>query len=236
MKILITGISSGLGYGLAQAYLERGDFVFGLSRRAPASALLEYSSFKFTSLDLSDFDAVSVGVPTLIAGTEELDLVILNAGILGEIRDMRDTPLSELRQIMDVNLWSNKVLLDALNSTGTKIKQVVTISSGASQSGNRGWSGYAISKAALNMLTQLYAAENPETHYAAVAPGLIDTAMQDYISTKPSVDQFPALQRLIDARGTGAMPNPEGAAKILLETFPKLLSLPSGAYADVRKL
>ncbi|NQZ60089.1 MAG: hypothetical protein HRT88_21775 [Lentisphaeraceae bacterium] len=59
----------------------------------------------------------------------------------------------------------------------------------------------------MNSLIQLYAHENVDTHYAAFAPGLIDTSMQDYLCSRQDVDEFPSLQRIQSARSTMSMPS-----------------------------
>lgn len=137
---------------------------------------------------------------------------------------------------MEVNVWANKWLLDRLFSESRRIEQVVAISSGASQSGSRGWNGYSISKAALNMLIKLYAGERPQTHFTALAPGLVDTAMQDYLTSLPGDLRYPPLNILKAAKGTDQMPDSESCARRLIEAFPRLLKLQSGVYADIRKL
>ncbi|MEQ9366626.1 MAG: SDR family NAD(P)-dependent oxidoreductase [Leptospirales bacterium] len=240
-NVLITGVSSGLGYGFARAYLEDGWSVYGLSRRVPEG--LPDGALRFQTLDLGNYDAIAPALGELTGDVEALDLVILNAGVLGEIEDLRDAPIDRLRRTMDENLWANKAILDTLlkdeaaGGPGLVVGQVIAISSGASINGHRGWSGYSISKTALNMLTMLYAREVPETHFTALAPGLIDTSMQDYMSERPDVKKFGSVQRLRDARGTEAMPEPYAAARKIMPVFAKLKSdHPSGDFADVRKL
>ena len=46
------------------------------------------------------------------------------------------------------------------------------------------------------MLARLYAHEFPQTHLTAVAPGIIDTAMMDYLCDDSDPEAFPAVQRL----------------------------------------
>ncbi|MEN8661068.1 MAG: SDR family NAD(P)-dependent oxidoreductase [Lentimonas sp.] len=232
--IFITGVSSGLGYGLAKAYLERGDFVYGCSRRVP-EALVE-KGLKHLILDLSDAETSESRLGEWVSSIGVLDVVILNAGKLGEIRDMSETPLLDLRETMEVNVWSNKWILDVLFQKVETVSQVVVISSGASQSGSRGWNGYSLSKAALNMLVKLYAGEALETHFTALAPGLIDTSMQDYLTNLPVDARYAPLEILKAAKGTKAMPDGETCARMLIDAFPKLLDLESGSYADIRKL
>ncbi|MBT5707324.1 MAG: SDR family NAD(P)-dependent oxidoreductase, partial [Verrucomicrobia bacterium] len=116
------------------------------------------------------------------------------------------------------------------------IAQVVAVSSGASVNGNRGWGGYSISKAALNMLVKLYASERQDIHFCALAPGLVDTDMQEHIRTLPDDTPFPSVARLKEASGTDAMPDPQTAGRSFLETVDRLPGLiESGSFADIRK-
>jgi len=233
-KVLITGVSSGLGHGLAKVYLEREATVYGCSRRAPQD-LIE-RGMHFESIDLRDSAAGQAALESLIAGVDAMDLVILNAGKLGQIRDMKDTPLEDLRETMEINVWANKWILDTVFENVKLVRQVIGISSGASQSGSRGWNGYSVSKAALNMLVKLYAGERPETHFTAFAPGLVDTAMQDYLTKLPPDERFKPLEVLKAAKGTEKMPDSESCARMLIDAFPMLLERQSGEFVDIRKL
>ncbi len=233
-QILITGVSSGLGHGLAKQFLEAGAQVYGCSRREPND--LVQAGLKFISLDLANESSARPKLERWIAGVPQFDLVVLNAAKLGQIRDMADTPLDDLRETMEVNVWANKWLLDSLFDAGRRIQQVVGISSGASVSGSRGWNGYSLSKAALNMLIKLYAGEQPKTHFTSLAPGLVDTAMQDYLTNLPKDERFQPLEILKAAKGTEKMPDGATCARTLIELFPKLRDHPSGEFADIRKL
>lgn len=237
----ITGVSRGLGAGFAKALLNQGYTVYGLSRSTPPPEVATHPSYHFAALDLSHSDLIPTALDTLFTAESKtpvshLDLVILNAGVIGHIQDLKDTPISELTRTMDINVWANKHIIDTLFSLVPSITQVVAISSGASRNGNRGWNGYAISKAALNMLIQLYAPEYSNTHFCALAPGLIDTSMQDYLCALPKSDKYPSIERLKEARHTPTMPTPDIAAKQLLAQLKKALTHPSGSYLDSRSL
>lgn len=234
--LLITGVSSGIGHGLATFYLQQGWRVLGTSRRTPAD-LLEHSQFHFRSIDLSHPAAIGPPIIALLNQMRHLDLVILNAGVLGGFGDLGDADLDDLAHTMQVNVWSNKCVLDALYSTGVTIEQVVAISSGASVNGNRGWSGYSISKAALNMLVTLYAREQPQTHFAALAPGLVDTFMQEQLRARVPDERYPAVEVLRGKQHSADMPQPDRAAEALAATMAELPQrIDSGAYADIRAL
>ncbi len=233
-RILISGVSSGLGHGLADVYLERGFAVYGCSRRVPED--LVERGLIHGSIDLADAERGSSAFRELVRGVETWEVVYLNAGKLGEIRDMKDTPLSDLRDTMEINVWANKWILDIVFEEASEVKQVIGISSGASQSGSRGWNGYSLSKAALNMLIKLYAGEHPATHFTALAPGLVNSGMQEYLTNLPADDRFPPLEILKAAKGTEKMPDGRTCAKRIIGLLPEILEGESGNYVDIRKL
>ncbi|MFW5644938.1 MAG: SDR family NAD(P)-dependent oxidoreductase [Bacteroidota bacterium] len=235
MNILITGTSSGLGYGLAKRYLDQGNVVYGISRKNN-EVLDAFSDFRFLSMDLNFFSSIETNIPLFLDGVSSLDLVILNAGILNEIKDLKDTSLDEIKRVMDVNVWSNKILIDALFRLSIPIRQIVAISSGASVSGSRGWNAYALSKATLNMLIELYSKEKTDTHFTSLAPGLIDSNMQDYIYSLGEEEKFPVLKKLRSAKGTDAMPGPEEASIVISKGIKKAKTFKSGEFIDVRKI
>jgi len=235
MKYLITGNSSGLGKALSNRYLEMGHRVYGLSRRG---CDIHSERIVDRRCDLSALDTIPEHLDALLRDIDRLEVVFLNAGILGDIAKMVDTTMMDIRHIMNINVWSNKVILDWLLQSGIEIEQIVVISSGAAVNGGKGWSGYSLSKATLNMLTQLYSHEFDSTHLIALAPGLVDTAMQDYISDprEVDIDQFPGFQRLRNAKGTEAMPSPDDAAERIIGVLPGLKQFKSGSFVDIREL
>jgi NAD(P)-dependent dehydrogenase (short-subunit alcohol dehydrogenase family) len=206
----ITGTSSGLGLGLAQQLSALDWAVYGCSRRG-----CQLSGVCNRICDLSDTETIPVVLQGLLADVTALDLVVLNAGILGKIEQLTQIPLADLKQVMQINVWANKVVMDWLHGWGRPIDQIIMVSSGAAVLGNKGWGGYALSKAALNMLARLYAHEFTATHITEQAPGIIDTPMMDYPCDEADVKAFPALERLKQARGTPAMPGPQEAASSL---------------------
>lgn len=237
MNILITGCSSGLGYGLAAHYLNQGHNVFGISRSSNEE-LNRHSHFSHLSLDLSEFEEICTKIPVFLKNITVMDKVILNAGILNAIKDLKDTGIEEIKKAMDVNVWANKALIDVLFNLFDSIHQIVAISSGAAVSGTRGWNAYSLSKATLNMLIDLYSREHPHTHFCALAPGLIETGMQDYLNSLPKSyeEKFPMVKILKDARGTDKMPKPREAAVIIADAIQEVRSYESGRFLDVREL
>ncbi len=232
-RALVTGNSSGLGLGLSHALLDRDYRVYGCSRRGCAALADRVTD---VLCDLTDLDSIGPALDQLLAGVERLEVVILNAGILGEIEDMSRLSVERLREIMDINVWANKVILDWLLASGIEIEQIVAISSGAAVLGNRGWGGYALSKASLNMLCRLYAHEFTGTHVSAVAPGLVDSRIIDTLCEQTDIERFPALKRIQDARGTDTLLSPTRAAERILEALPSLREFENGSFVDLRQI
>lgn len=234
-SVFITGVSSGLGLGLAETYLARDWSVYGLSRR---DCPLRDERLHTVNCDVADPAQLAASLERLLGDLETLDLVILNAGILGEIRDLAETSVDSIRRVMEINVWANKRILDWLHARPSAIDQIVLISSGAAVNGNRGWGAYSLSKATLNMLAKLYAHEFSATHLCALAPGLVDTAMQDYLCDTRQVNaaRYPSVEKLRSARGSDAMPAPSAAACRIADLVPRLKRYPSGSFQDLRSL
>lgn len=233
--VFITGNSSGLGYGLSEGYLDQGWRVYGLSRRG---CLGLDGDLHDIECDLNERHSIAPALVNLLAGVSQLDVVYLNAGIFGELNRITDITLEQIERIMNINVWANKIILDWLFSSDISVKQVIAISSGAAVSASKGWACYSLSKVTLHKLIEHYATEFTDTHFCSLAPGLVDTAMQDYLCDDEGIliDQFPALQKFREARGTDMMPSPLTAAKSIIALTSSLLKLPSGRYADIRKI
>lgn len=232
MNILITGHSRGLGAALTRQALARGDAVYGLSRSALA---VHHEALHQLPCDLANPDAIAPALTQLVPDEIALDQVYLNAGILGRIADLRDTSLTEITAVMDINVWANKLIIDWLAARAVVPARIVLISSGAGVVGNHGWGAYALSKATLNMLTQLYAHELPTTQLLALAPGLVDTDMQAALREVDAA-RCPAVKRLHAAHGSAAMPDADTVAARIAAAETRLDALASGSFVDLRKL
>jgi NAD(P)-dependent dehydrogenase (short-subunit alcohol dehydrogenase family) len=228
-NILITGISSGLGEALAQAYLENGDTVYAVGRTISAK-LDRYPHFFFFPYDLSETFMIQSTLKEFLQN-RTFDLVILNAGVLGAIQTLSQTDLMVAKEVMEINVWANKELIDALHANA-QVKQIIGMSSGAAVNGSKGWGAYSLSKAALNMLLKVYAKELPDIHFTALAPGVIRTPMVEHIINEVNDSTFSSAKRLKE----GPIQTPEEAAKNLISVFPKLLTYESGSFIDVRTM
>lgn len=228
-NILITGVSSGLGEALAEKYLENGDNVYAIGKTIPKK-LDHYPHFFFFPYDLSETFMIESTLKEFLQH-RSFDIVILNAGVLGDIKHLSQTDLMDAKAVMEVNVWANKELIDTLNAHA-QVKQIVGISSGAAVNGSKGWGAYSLSKAALNMLLSVYAKELPEIHFTALAPGVIRTPMVEHIIEEVDDTLFPSAKRLKE----NPIQTAGEAAKNLINIFPQLLAYESGSFLDVRTM
>ena len=172
----------------------------------------------------------------MLNGLNKLDVVILNAGILGDIKTFDKWSYNELQEIMDVNVWANKRILDYLFKNSIEVKQVICISSGASEHTYKGWSGYSLSKSSLRMMMDVYSKEVEDTHFISLAPGLVDTKMQDYLCNDVDKDEFPMMNKFVNARKAGTSKKPSVVAKDIVDLIPTLFQLDNGSFIDLRDL
>jgi len=228
-NILITGVSSGLGEALAKAYLENGDNVYAIGKTIPKK-LDHYPHFFFFPYDLSETFMIQSTLKEFFQH-RSFDIVILNAGVLGDIQTLSQTDLMDAKAVMEVNVWANKELIDTLHAHA-QVKQIIGISSGAAINGSKGWGAYSLSKAGLNMLLSVYAKELPEIHFTALAPGVIHTPMVQHIIDEVNDEIYPSAKKLKE----GDIRTPQKAAEHLIATFPKLLTYESGSFLDVRTM
>ncbi len=228
-NILITGVSSGLGFALAEAYLEQGDAVYAIGKTIPKK-LENNPHFFFFPYDLSDTFMIKSTIKEFVEH-RPFEIAILNAGVLGEIDTLSQIETSHIKEVMDINVWANKELIDLLTQN-TIVQQVVGISSGAAVNGSKGWGAYSLSKSALNMLLKVYAKELPETHFTSLAPGIIKTPMVKHIIEEVDETRFPSAKTLKESY----IQSPKEAAQNLLKIFPTLLEHESGSFLDVRMM
>lgn len=226
-NILITGCSSGLGLALTNLYLEKGFKVYGISRTKPQ---IENKNFIFKNFDLSNINEIKIKLQSFIENIKTIETVYLNAGMLGEIKASTKTQVSELNKVYELNVYANKELLDILSTI--EVSKIVAISSGASHNGSKGWASYSLSKAGVNMLINLYAKEMINTKLYAIAPGVIETPMTDYIRFEIDDDVYTSAKRLKE----GHIQSPKEAANRLDEALEKSLDIQSGSFFDVRDI
>jgi NAD(P)-dependent dehydrogenase (short-subunit alcohol dehydrogenase family) len=180
---LITGASRGLGLALARG-LARGGWNLILTSRDPErllpvrNELAEVTHVAALAGDLTSSphrEALAV----LARGHAGLDAVINNAGILGPSPqpELFDYPLDLLVEVYLANVIAPLGLLQAVRKELKPGARLINVTSDAGMSAYPGWGGYGSSKAALEQLSAVLAAENPGLRVYWVDPGDMRTDM-----------------------------------------------------------
>ena len=138
-----------------------------------------------------------------------LDLLVNNASTLGPSPqpNLAEYPLDEYRRVLDVNVLAPLALIQAmLPALRQRRGTLIDITSDAGVEGYAGWGGYGSSKAALEQLSNVLAAEEPDVRVYWFDPGDMRTEMHqeafpgEDISDRPLPETVvPALRRLVDA-------------------------------------
>jgi short-subunit dehydrogenase len=183
-RTLVTGASSGIGAGLAEALAARGAIVGICARRADRLAEVvarcrEHSpESRMWSVDLADFDSVDQLAADVVDAFGGIDLLVNNAGI-PKRRHTTALDIETITQVMHINYLSPMRLTMALlpqmlaRGSGT----IVNISSIAATLSAPGEAAYDASKAALTAFSEAMAVDLWETgiKVMVVYPGVIDT-------------------------------------------------------------
>lgn len=220
---LITGASQGLGRALAEAILARPDTqVLGISRHAT----IAHPRYQHQPLDLSDVEAVEHNLGKIfVPRPDALSLTLINnAGTLGEIGYVGELPNEHFQFVFDLNVVAPAMLMNTFLSTYGKQtdipRTVLNISSGAAQRPVDGWAAYCASKAALNALSETAQKEQDlrgtGVRVWALAPGVVDTAMQAQIRTA-AAGQFSEVEKFAAYHAEGQLQAPEAVATHILE-------------------
>lgn len=199
----ITGTSSGLGKAIAEKVLQRdGALVFGYARKNT----IQHPRYHHHFIDLSDVQAVQQiqFAPT----TPDVKLITLinNAGLLGEMTSTGNIDNEKIVATYHVNVVTPHILMNTFLQTYQHLevkKCIINVSSGAAKTPYAGWSIYCATKSAIDMMSLVAAKEQsllPEktaTRIISLAPGVMDTNMQQQIRNADMAD-FPAKNKFVD--------------------------------------
>ena len=218
---IVTGASRGLGLALARALDERG---WRLVVDARGGAALAEATSGLTGVTAIPGDVADAGHRSALvdAAGDQIDLVVNNASLLGPSPQpaLADYPLETLREVYDANVFGPLALLQLALPRLAGDAAVLNITSDAGVEPYEGWGGYGSSKAALEQLTAILAAEHPALRVYWVDPGDMRTRMhqdafpgEDISDRPPPEESVPGLLALIE----GSLPSGRYQARELAQ-------------------
>lgn len=186
---LVTGASRGIGNAVARALAASGAHVIASARTQAALEELDDEiraaggQCTLVPMDLRSPDGIEKLAEIVAKRWEKLDILVVNAGVLGAITPAAQTSAKDWNEVLGVNLIAPARFIRAFESL---LKQsdagraVFTTSGVGSRRPKAYWAAYAASKAGLDILVQSWAAELADTSVRAnlVDPGTVRTRMR----------------------------------------------------------
>ncbi|HEX2135169.1 MAG TPA: SDR family NAD(P)-dependent oxidoreductase [Microvirga sp.] len=185
---VVTGASRGIGRAAALALADAGAHVIALARTQGALEELDDeirsrgATATLVPVNLKDLDALDRLGAAIHERWGKLDVLLGNAGVLGELAPIThvDQPLWD--EVMTINVTANYRLIRSLDPLlrASDAGRAIFVTSGAAHKCTAYWGPYSISKAALEALVRTYAAETATTPVRAMLlnPGPLRTAMR----------------------------------------------------------
>ena len=182
-RILITGVTRGLGRALTKGFIARGHRVIGCGRSQNAIDKLSKTygpPHRFDVVDVSDDAAVAAWAKAILAEAGPPDLLLNNAAVINRNAPLWQVPAAEFDRLVDVNIKgvANVIrhFVPTMVARGSGV--IVNFSSGWGRGTDPNVAPYCASKWAMEGLTKALAQELPAGMAAIpLSPGIIDTDM-----------------------------------------------------------
>lgn len=223
---VVTGASRGLGLALARGLLASGATVITLARHTNPELAEEArrhgARLQQLESDLSRTSSIEAAAE-IMSTALPLDaaryLLVNNAGTVDPVSLAEGlSDATAIERAFNLNVTSAMVLTAAFlrSAPAHADRRIVNISSGAGRKPTAGWPVYCATKAALDHYTRVLATEAPGVRIAALAPGVVDTAMQQHIRSSDR-QQFPDLDRFVQLHEQKQLASPEAVARKILD-------------------
>mmetsp|Transcript_19978 Transcript_19978/g.61804 ORF Transcript_19978/g.61804 Transcript_19978/m.61804 type:complete len:234 (+) Transcript_19978:1-702(+) len=223
---LVSGANKGIGKEVARRLVEEKMRVFvGARDAAQGEAAAKEVGGTFVQLDVSDNASVEGAIAAIEAQCGRLDVVVNNAGVLGNGANVLTADLDDARTVIDVNVFGAVRVLRAAERLlrASPAARVVNVSSElGSVAHNADPSfefaamkpfAYNTSKAALNMTTVLASHALPGVKVNAACPGYTDTDLNEHSghrTVQQAANVIVRLATLPDDGPSGRFFNDEG--------------------------
>lgn len=185
---LITGASRGIGAAIALRFAQEGAQVILVARDSKALEATDDAirdiggKATLVPLDLTEPNKIEMLAAEVHKRFGRIDIMVGNAGVLGELTPLSHTSAEDWQRVMDVNVNANWHLIRCFDPLlkQSDAPRAIFVTSGITARASAYWGAYATSKAALEAMVMIYAAENAKTRLRVnlVDPGVVRTRMR----------------------------------------------------------
>lgn len=211
-RVLITGVSRGLGHAMVDEFIRLGHVIIGCARSTAAIGELRSAHgapHRFDVVDVADDDGVKEWAAAVLQSRGAPDLLLNNAGVINPSAPLWKVSAQDFDRVIDINIKgvANVIRHFVPAMVEARSGAIVNFSSGWGRSVDAEVAPYCASKWAIEGLSRALALELPEGMAAvALSPGVIDTGML----------------RSAFGSGAGRYPSPENWAR---DAVPFLLGI-----------
>jgi NAD(P)-dependent dehydrogenase (short-subunit alcohol dehydrogenase family) len=186
---LVTGASRGIGAATAEAFAAGGAHVVLVARTASALEAVDDriheagGTATIAPLDLTDGESIGKLAAAVAERWEALDILVLNAAMLGSLTPVEHIDPKEYARILGTNLLANQAMIAAFDPLIRRSEraEIVALTSSVGSEPRAFWGAYGSSKAALETLLSSYADETQHSgriRVHIIDPGATRTRMR----------------------------------------------------------
>jgi NAD(P)-dependent dehydrogenase (short-subunit alcohol dehydrogenase family) len=186
---LVTGASRGIGAATAEALAAAGAHVVVTARTASDLEAVEErihqagGTATIAPLDLTDADSIGKLAIALNERWEKLDIMVMNAAMLGTLTPLQHADSAEFARVFMLNVSAQQALIAAFDPLlrRSASARIIALTSSVAANPRAFWGVYGASKAAFETMVSAYAQENANQgriKVAIVDPGATRTKMR----------------------------------------------------------
>lgn len=186
---LVTGASRGIGAATAEALAAAGAHVILVGRDAAALELVEErihaagGNATIAPLDMAEGDNIARLATAIAQRWQHLDVLVLNAAMLGTLAPVAATDMKEMTKLFTLNVIAQQAMISAFEPLLRRAAagKLVALTSSVARTPRAYWGPYAASKAALENLVTTFGEEMKNisnVRTAIVDPGATRTTMR----------------------------------------------------------
>lgn len=205
---LVTGASRGIGAAVAERFAQEGARLILVARTVGALEEVDDrvkaagSHATLVPFDLAKHEMIDQLGMSIFERFGKLDVVVANAATLGTLSPIAHGDPAVWRQVLDVNLMANFRLIRSVDPLlrASGAGRAIFVTAPQARAAKAFWSAYAVSKAGMEQMVRIYAAEMARTPVKVniIDPGTVSTRLRAHAFPGEKDDTYPIRKTLLD--------------------------------------